>query len=218
MLGVNDKAQLPSSRRVCRARSRARADAGGRDAGRSRTRSTCAATSTHGSDVLLDVNVVLEGHGAPRRPRAHRAQAACFATARSARTPQVFANCVIDGARIGADCQHRAVRAPAADARARRRRAHRQLRRGQEQPTIGEGSKANHLGYVGDARGRQRRQHRRRHASPATTTAPTSGAPRSADGAFIGSGSHAGGAAYSRRRRHHRRRAPPSPATRRPAN
>ena len=49
-------------------------------------------------------------------------------------------------------CARRAVRAPAAGRRHRRRRAHRQLRRGQERASWKTGAKANHLAYIGDGR------------------------------------------------------------------
>ena len=45
---------------------------------------------------------------------------------------------------------------------------------------VGEGAKANHLTYLGDARGRRRRAISAPAPSPATTTASTSTAPRSA--------------------------------------
>ena len=69
----------------------------------------------------------------------------------------------IEGAIIGAGCEHRPVRAaPARDASSATG-----AKVGNfvevKKATLGEGAKANHLSYIGDADGRRERQHRRRH-------------------------------------------------------
>lgn len=140
----------------------------------------------HGSDVSIDVNVVLEG--AVKLGDGVRIGPNCFIRdAQIAAGTEVHANCVIDRAVIGPAC----TIGPFARIRPESR-----LDRGVhvgnfvevKKSLLGEGSKANHLTYLGDAvvgKGV--------NVGAGTVTCNYDGANKSQthieDGAFIGSGS-----------------------------
>ncbi|HYB32576.1 MAG TPA: bifunctional UDP-N-acetylglucosamine diphosphorylase/glucosamine-1-phosphate N-acetyltransferase GlmU [Steroidobacteraceae bacterium] len=148
VLGVNDKAQLAALESVCRARTAQALMLGGvtlADPARLDVRGTLA----HGSDVFIDVNVVFEGE--VRLGDRVRIGAGCvIRNSELEADTQVFPHCVIDGARIGPGCNI----GPFA-----RLRPAVQLASGVhlgnfvevKNSQLGEGSKANHLAYVGDA-------------------------------------------------------------------
>ena len=135
---------------------------------------------------------------AHRRSRAHRPEHRAFATARSAPTPRSCANCVIDRAEVGARC----IIGPFARLRperaAARRRACRQLRRGEEDRDSKRGAKANHLTYLGDATVGEKV-----NVGAGTVTCNYDGVNKwrteIGDGAFIGSGHDARRAGEGRR-------------------
>lgn len=141
---------------------------------------------TVGQDVFIDVNVVLEGE--IRLGDGVRIGPNCVLrdTAVGAGT-EVFANCVIDRAEIGADCRV----GPFARIRpgtALQRQVHIGNFVEVKNSRIGEGSKSNHLTYLGDAvvgKGV--------NVGAGTVTCNYDGANKSQthidDGAFIGSGS-----------------------------
>jgi bifunctional UDP-N-acetylglucosamine pyrophosphorylase/glucosamine-1-phosphate N-acetyltransferase len=106
-------------------------------------------TVTHGADVFLDVNVVLEGRVV--LGDGVRVGPGCLIRdSEIGAGTEVFAHCVIDHALIGAECNI----GPFA-----RFRPSSTLARGVhignfvevKNSRLGEGSKANHLAYVGDA-------------------------------------------------------------------
>jgi len=148
VLGVNDKAQLAALESVWRARTAQALMLGGvtvADPARLDVRGTLA----HGSDVFIDVNVVFEGE--VRLGDRVRIGAGCvIRNSELEADTQVFPHCVIDGARIGPGCNI----GPFA-----RLRPAVQLASGVhlgnfvevKNSQLGEGSKANHLAYVGDA-------------------------------------------------------------------
>ena len=148
VLGVNDKAQLAALESVWRARTAQVLMLGGvtvADPARLDVRGTLA----HGSDVFIDVNVVFEGE--VRLGDRVRIGAGCvIRNSELEADTQVFPHCVIDGARIGPGCNI----GPFA-----RLRPAVQLASGVhlgnfvevKNSQLGEGSKANHLAYVGDA-------------------------------------------------------------------
>ena len=148
VLGVNDKAQLAELERLCRAR-RARELMHGGVTLADPTRLDVRGTLDHGSDVFIDVNVVFEGR--VRLGDRVRIGAGCvIRDSEIGADTEVFAHCVIDGADIGADCNI----GPFARLRPAARLADRvhignfvEVKNSQ----LGEGSKANHLAYVGDA-------------------------------------------------------------------
>jgi bifunctional UDP-N-acetylglucosamine pyrophosphorylase/glucosamine-1-phosphate N-acetyltransferase len=148
LLGVNDKAQLAALESLCRAR-RARelllAGVTLADPARLDVRGTV----THGSDVFLDVNVVLEGTVA-LGDRVRIGAGCMVRDSEIGADTEVFPHCVIDGARIGPDCRigpFARLRPSAALAG--------EVHIGNfvevKNSRLGEGSKANHLAYVGDA-------------------------------------------------------------------
>ncbi|HLY53700.1 MAG TPA: bifunctional UDP-N-acetylglucosamine diphosphorylase/glucosamine-1-phosphate N-acetyltransferase GlmU [Steroidobacteraceae bacterium] len=147
-LGVNDKAQLARVEAAWRARTARELMLAGvtvADPARLDVRGSV----THGADVFLDVNVVLEGRvvlgdGARVGP------GCLIRNSEIGAGTEVFAHCVIDQAVIGPDCRI----GPFA-----RFRPSSTLARGVhignfvevKNSKLGEGSKANHLAYVGDA-------------------------------------------------------------------
>jgi bifunctional UDP-N-acetylglucosamine pyrophosphorylase / glucosamine-1-phosphate N-acetyltransferase len=148
VLGVNDKAQLAELERIWRARRAGellRAGVTLADPARVDVRGTL----TAGSDVFIDVNVVFEG--SVRLGDRVRIGAGCvIRDSEIEADTQVFPHCVIDGARIGQQCNI----GPFA-----RLRPAAMLDAGVhvgnfvevKNAQLGENSKANHLAYVGDA-------------------------------------------------------------------
>ena len=146
--GVNDKAQLAELEDAFRARSaRALLLAGVTLADPRRL--DVRGTLTHGTDVTIDVNVVIEG----RVHLGDRVQVGPGCVLRDAEIgadTQLFAHCVVEGAVIGERCNI----GPFA-----RFRPHAHLADGVhignfvevKNSRLGENSKANHLAYVGDA-------------------------------------------------------------------
>jgi bifunctional UDP-N-acetylglucosamine pyrophosphorylase / glucosamine-1-phosphate N-acetyltransferase len=148
VLGVNDKAQLAEVEAAWRARTARELMLGGvtvADPARLDVRGTV----SHGADVFLDVNVVLEGRvvlgdGVRIGP------GCLIRNSEIGAGTEVFAHCVIDTAVIGPECNI----GPFA-----RFRPSSTLARGVhignfvevKNSRMGEGSKANHLAYVGDA-------------------------------------------------------------------
>jgi bifunctional UDP-N-acetylglucosamine pyrophosphorylase/glucosamine-1-phosphate N-acetyltransferase len=185
VLGVNDKAQLAeveALRRAQVARDFMLAGVLLADPARLDVRGVL----QHGDDVSLDVNVVLEGDV----ELGHRVRIGpnCFIrNAQIGDDSEVQANCVIDGASIGQAC----IVGPFA-----RIRPGTTLARGAhignfvevKNSRVGEGSKANHLTYLGDSVvGKDV------NVGAGTVTCNYDGANKSQthieDGAFIGSGS-----------------------------
>jgi bifunctional UDP-N-acetylglucosamine pyrophosphorylase / glucosamine-1-phosphate N-acetyltransferase len=148
VLGVNDKAQLAALERICRernARELMRAGVTLADPARLDVRGTL----THGSDVFIDVNVVLEGH-VTLGDRVQVGAGCVIRNSEIGADTQVFPHCVIDGANIGPGCnigpfarfRPTATLAP---------RVHIGNFVEVKNSQMGEGAKANHLAYVGDA-------------------------------------------------------------------
>ena len=148
VLGVNDKVQLAELEGIWRAR-RARelllAGVTLADPARVDVRGTV----THAADVFIDVNVVLEG----RVVLGERVRIGAGCVIRDSEIgadTEVFPHCIIDGALIGRDCRIGpfARLRPAASLGS-------QVHIGNfvevKNSRLGEGSKANHLAYVGDA-------------------------------------------------------------------
>ena len=159
-LGVNDKAQLAQLEAAWREQLARRLMLGGvtvADPARLDVRGEV----THGADVFLDVNVVLEGHVS--LGDGVRVGPGCvIRDSELGAGTQVFAYCVIDHAVIGPNCNIGPYRAFPAALDPRRRRAHRQLRGGEELRA--------RRGFQGQPPGlrrgrapRRARQHRRRH-------------------------------------------------------
>jgi bifunctional UDP-N-acetylglucosamine pyrophosphorylase/glucosamine-1-phosphate N-acetyltransferase len=148
VLGVNDKAQLAQVEAAWRARAARELMLAGvtvADPARLDVRGTV----THGADVFLDVNVVLEGRvvlgdGVRVGP------GSLIRNSEVGAGTEVFAHCVIDSAVIGPDCSI----GPFARFRPSSKLA-RAVHIGNfvevKNSSLGEGSKANHLAYVGDA-------------------------------------------------------------------
>jgi bifunctional UDP-N-acetylglucosamine pyrophosphorylase/glucosamine-1-phosphate N-acetyltransferase len=148
VLGVNDKAQLAEVEAAWRRRAARELMLAGvtvADPARLEVRGSV----SHGADVFLDVNVVLEGRvvlgdGVRIGP------GCVIRNSEIGAGTEVFAHCVIDRAVIGPECNI----GPFA-----RFRPSSTLARGVhignfvevKNSTMGEGSKANHLAYVGDA-------------------------------------------------------------------
>jgi bifunctional UDP-N-acetylglucosamine pyrophosphorylase / glucosamine-1-phosphate N-acetyltransferase len=146
--GVNDKAQLAELERLCRAQ-RARELLEGGVTLADPARIDVRGTLGYGSDVCIDVNVIFEGH--VRLGDRVRIGAGCvIRDSEIGADTQVFAHCVIDGARIGPNCSI----GPFARLRPQARLAD-SVHIGNfvevKNAQLGEGSKANHLAYVGDA-------------------------------------------------------------------
>jgi bifunctional UDP-N-acetylglucosamine pyrophosphorylase / glucosamine-1-phosphate N-acetyltransferase len=148
VLGVNDKAQLAELESICRAR-RARelllAGVTLADPARLDVRGTL----THGSDVFIDVNVVLEGK-VSLGDRVRIGAGCVIRDSEIGADTEVFPHCVIEGALIGRDCRI----GPFARLRPLAALGS-QVHIGNfvevKNSRLGAGSKANHLAYVGDA-------------------------------------------------------------------
>jgi bifunctional UDP-N-acetylglucosamine pyrophosphorylase/glucosamine-1-phosphate N-acetyltransferase len=148
VLGVNDKAQLAHLEALCRERgARALLEAGVTlaDPARVDVRGTVSA----GSDVFIDVNVVFEGTVA--LGDGVRIGPGCLVrNSEIGAGTQVFAHCVIDHARIGAECNigpFARFRPSATLAAGVHIGNFVEVKNSQ----LGAGSKANHLAYLGDA-------------------------------------------------------------------
>jgi bifunctional UDP-N-acetylglucosamine pyrophosphorylase/glucosamine-1-phosphate N-acetyltransferase len=148
VLGVNDKAQLAELEGIWRARaSRALMLEGVTLADPARL--DVRGTVKHGSDVYIDVNVVLEGR-VVLGDRVRLGAGCVIRDSEIGADTEVFPHSVIDGAVIGPDCRI----GPFA-----RIRPTSSLGGGVhignfvevKQSQLGAGSKANHLAYVGDA-------------------------------------------------------------------
>ena len=147
--GVNDKAQLAALEALCRARCARELMLAGvtlADPARLDVRGSV----SHGTDVYLDANVVLEG----RVVLGDRVKIGAGCVIRDSEIGAdtvVFPHCVIDSARIGAHCNI----GPFARFRPAATLAD-EVHIGNfvevKNSTLGVGSKANHLAYVGDAR------------------------------------------------------------------
>ena len=147
-LGVNDKAQLAQLEGLLRARAARGLLLAGvtlADPARIDVRGTL----THGTDVFIDVNVVFEGR-VTLGDRVHIGAGCVVRDSEIGADTQVHPHCVIDGALIGASCsigpfaRLRPTAALAAD-------VHIGNFVEVKNSQLGEGSKANHLAYVGDA-------------------------------------------------------------------
>jgi len=147
-LGVNDKAQLAALEAVCRARSAHELLLGGvtlADPARLDVRGTL----THGSDVFIDSNVVFEGR-VVLGDRVRIGPGCLIRDSEIGADTQVLPCCVIDGARIGPECQigpFARLRPAATLAGAVHIGNFVEVKNSQ----LGASAKANHLAYVGDA-------------------------------------------------------------------
>ena len=148
VLGVNDMVQLAQVEAAWRARCAHELLLAGvrlADPARLEVRGTV----THGADVFLDVNVVLEGR-VVLGDRVRVGPGCLIRNSEIGAGTEVFAHCVIDHALIGPDCNI----GPFA-----RFRPSSTLAQGVhignfvevKNSRLGQGSKANHLAYVGDA-------------------------------------------------------------------
>jgi bifunctional UDP-N-acetylglucosamine pyrophosphorylase / glucosamine-1-phosphate N-acetyltransferase len=148
VLGVNDKVQLGELERVCRAQRARELQLAGvtlADAARIDVRGSV----THGSDVFIDINVVFEGHVA-LADRVRIGAGCVIRNSEIGADTEVFPHCVIDGALIGPNCligPFARLRPTAKLAGAVHIGNFVEVKNAQ----LGEGSKANHLAYVGDA-------------------------------------------------------------------
>jgi bifunctional UDP-N-acetylglucosamine pyrophosphorylase/glucosamine-1-phosphate N-acetyltransferase len=149
VLGVNDKAQLALLEGARRAQvARGLLDAGMTLADPARL--DVRGKLEHGTDVFLDVNVVIEGR-VSLGDRVRVGPGCVLRNCEIGADSEVFAHCVIDGARLGERCRigpFARIRPEATlDA---------EVHIGNfvevKNSQLGEGSKANHLAYVGDAR------------------------------------------------------------------
>lgn len=147
-LGVNDKAQLAELEAVCRLRAARTLLAGGVtvvDPQRIDVRGTV----THGHDVFIDINVVLEGR-VQLGDRVRIGPGCVIRDSRIGEGTELLAFCVLDGASIGAGAKVGPFS---------RVRPSTSLGDGVhignfvevKNSTLGPESKANHLSYVGDA-------------------------------------------------------------------
>lgn len=147
-LGVNDKVQLATLEAVCRQRAARELMLAGvtiADPARVDVRGSV----QHGKDVFIDVNVVFEG-AVKLGDRVRIGPGCVIRDAQIGDDTQVFPHCVIEGAVIGPGCNI----GPFA-----RFRPTSSLSAGVhignfvevKNSTLAEGSKANHLSYVGDA-------------------------------------------------------------------
>lgn len=148
VLGVNDKAQLAQLEALCRARGARELLLAGvtlADPARIDVRGSV----THGSDVFIDINVVLEGK-VVLGDRVRIGAGCVIRNSEIAADTEVFAHCVIDGALIGPDCRigpFARLRPTAALAASVHIGNFVEVKNSQ----LGESSKANHLAYLGDA-------------------------------------------------------------------
>jgi bifunctional UDP-N-acetylglucosamine pyrophosphorylase / glucosamine-1-phosphate N-acetyltransferase len=148
VLGVNDKAQLAQLENTCRARATRELLLAGvtlADPARVDLRGTL----THGHDVFIDVNVVFEGRVA-LGDRVHIGAGCVLRDSEIGADTHVHPHCVIEGAVIGPACSI----GPFARLRPTTTLAT-EVHIGNfvevKNSQLGEGSKANHLAYVGDA-------------------------------------------------------------------
>jgi bifunctional UDP-N-acetylglucosamine pyrophosphorylase/glucosamine-1-phosphate N-acetyltransferase len=148
VLGVNDKAQLAQLESVWRARTARELLLAGvtlADPARVDVRGTL----THGGDVFIDVNVLFEGH-VRLGDRVHVGAGCVVRDSEIGADTQVHPHCVIEGALIGERCSI----GPFARLRPTATLAA-EVHIGNfvevKNSEVGEGSKANHLAYVGDA-------------------------------------------------------------------
>ncbi len=148
VLGVNDKAQLSQLESLCRARAARELQLAGvtlADLARIDVRGPL----THGSDVFIDVNVVFEGR-VVLGDRVHIGAGCVVRDSEIGTDTRVLPHCVIDGARIGPSCSigpFARLRPTASLGREVHIGNFVEVKNSQ----LGEGSKANHLAYVGDA-------------------------------------------------------------------
>jgi bifunctional UDP-N-acetylglucosamine pyrophosphorylase / glucosamine-1-phosphate N-acetyltransferase len=149
VLGVNDKvqlAELESAFRRQAARNLMLAGVTVVDPARLDIRGTL----THGADVLIDVNVVLEGN-VKLGDRVRIGPNCVIRDSEIGDDTEVFPNCVVDSATIGKSCNI----GPFARFRPTSTLAD-EVHIGNfvevKNSTMGDGSKANHLAYVGDAK------------------------------------------------------------------
>jgi bifunctional UDP-N-acetylglucosamine pyrophosphorylase/glucosamine-1-phosphate N-acetyltransferase len=148
VLGVNDKAQLAELEGIWRARTARELMLAGVTLV-DPTRVDVRGSLTHGSDVFIDVNVVLEGR-VVLGDRVRLGAGCVIRNSEIGADTEVFPHCVIDGAKIGPNCNI----GPFA-----RFRPTASLSGGVhignfvevKNSELGAGSKANHLAYVGDA-------------------------------------------------------------------
>jgi len=147
-LGVNDKVQLALLESECRRRAARELMLAGvtvADPARIDVRGRV----THGTDVFLDINVVLEGT-VKLGDRVRIGPGSVVRDSEIGDDTQVFPHCVIDSAVIGARCNI----GPFARFRPTSRLAD-EVHIGNfvevKNSTMADGSKANHLSYVGDA-------------------------------------------------------------------
>jgi len=149
VLGVNDQAQLAQLERLCRAQRAHELLLGGvtlADPQRLDVRGSV----THGSDVFIDINVVLEGKVA-LGDRVRIGAGCMIRNSEIGADTEVFPYCVIDGALIGPHCSigpFARVRPESQLARSVHIGNFVEIKKSQ----MGEAAKANHLAYVGDAR------------------------------------------------------------------
>jgi bifunctional UDP-N-acetylglucosamine pyrophosphorylase/glucosamine-1-phosphate N-acetyltransferase len=147
-LGVNDKVQLATLESVCRQRAARELMLAGvtvADPARIDVRGRV----IHGKDVFIDVNVVLEGQ-VKLGDRVRIGPGCVIRDAQIGDDTQIFPHCVIEGAAIGPSCNIGPFS---------RFRPTSSLSGGVhignfvevKNSTMGDGSKANHLSYVGDA-------------------------------------------------------------------
>jgi bifunctional UDP-N-acetylglucosamine pyrophosphorylase / glucosamine-1-phosphate N-acetyltransferase len=148
VLGVNDKAQLAQLEALCRARGARELLLAGvtlADPARIDVRGSV----THGSDVFIDINVVLEGK-VVLGDRVRIGAGCVIRNSEIGADTEVFPHCVIDGALIGPDCRigpFARLRPTAALAASVHIGNFVEVKNSQ----LGESSKANHLAYLGDA-------------------------------------------------------------------
>jgi bifunctional UDP-N-acetylglucosamine pyrophosphorylase/glucosamine-1-phosphate N-acetyltransferase len=149
VLGVNDKAQLAELESALRrqvTRNLMLAGVTVVDPARLDVRGTV----THGADVLIDVNVVLEGN-VKLGDRVRIGPNCVIRDSEIGADTEVFPNCVIDSAVIGSSCNI----GPFARTRPSSTLGD-EVHIGNfvevKNSTMGNGSKANHLAYVGDAK------------------------------------------------------------------
>jgi bifunctional UDP-N-acetylglucosamine pyrophosphorylase/glucosamine-1-phosphate N-acetyltransferase len=147
-LGVNDKVQLAFLESVCRQRAARELMVAGvtlADPARIDVRGHV----THGKDVFIDVNVVMEGN-VTLGDRVRVGPGCVIRDAQIGDDTQVLAHCVIEGAVIGPGCsigpfsRFRPTSTLAAG-------VHIGNFVEVKNSTVADGSKANHLSYVGDA-------------------------------------------------------------------
>jgi bifunctional UDP-N-acetylglucosamine pyrophosphorylase/glucosamine-1-phosphate N-acetyltransferase len=147
VLGINDRVQLAQLERIYQLRqaeSLMRQGVSLRDPARLEVRGTVQT----GRDVEIDVNVILEGR-VVLGERVRIGPNCLLRNVEIGDDAQVFANCVLEDSRVGPDCRI----GPFA-----RLRPHSVLAGGAhignfveiKQSSIGEGSKINHLSYIGD--------------------------------------------------------------------